>query len=62
MGNPADLPLDVFNYQQALIDQKVSYVAVRDSDSIPRFAKDPLFSLVFINNEVAIFQVRKNLG
>ncbi len=62
MNKVPDLQLDVFNYQQALIDQKVSYVAVRDSDSIPRFAKDRLFSLVFINNEVAIFQVRKNLG
>ena len=57
----SDLPLDVFNYQQALTGQKVSYVAVRDSESIPRFAKDPQFNLVFINNEVAIFQVRKNL-
>jgi hypothetical protein len=62
MDKVPDLSLDVFNYQQALIDQNVSYVALRDSDSIPRFAKDPLFSLVFINNEVAIFQVRKNLG
>ncbi len=58
----SDLPLYVFNYQQALIDQKVSYVAVRDSESVPRFAKDPQFNLVFINNEVAIFKVRKNLS
>jgi hypothetical protein len=50
-------PLDVFDYQQALNVQNVSYVAVRDSEQIPRFAKDPTFSLVFINNGVAIFQV-----
>jgi len=55
----SDLPLDVFDYHQALADQHVSYVAVRDSEQIPRFAKDPAFSLVFINNEVAIFQVHK---
>jgi hypothetical protein len=55
VNNPA--PMDVFNYQEGLISQNVSYVAVRDSEQIPRFAKDPLFSLVFINDEVAIFQV-----
>jgi hypothetical protein len=53
------LPLDVFDYRQALAEQHVSYVVVRDSEQIPRFAKDPAFSLVFINNEVAIFQVHK---
>jgi len=62
MDKVADLPLDVFNYQQGLVDQKISYVAVRGSESIPRFAKDPQFSLVFINSDVAIFQVRKNLS
>jgi hypothetical protein len=55
----SDAPLDVFDYRQALIEQNVSYVAVRDSEQFPRFAKDPAFSLVFINNEVAIFQVHK---
>ena len=53
------LPLDVFDYRQALTAQNISYVVVRDSEQIPRFAKDPAFSLVFINNEVAIFQVHK---
>lgn len=52
------VPMDVFNYKEALQNQNVSYVVVRDAEQIPRFAKDPLFSLVFINNEVAIFQVR----
>ncbi len=56
-----DLPLDIFNYRQAIVNQNVSYIAVRDSEAIPRFAKDSSFSLVFINNEVAIFQVHKNL-
>jgi hypothetical protein len=61
MQTTPNLTLDVFNYQQALSGQNVSYVAVRDIESVPRFAKDPQFSLVFINNEVAIFQVRNNL-
>lgn len=55
VSNPA--PMDIFDYKTGLSSQNVSYVAVRDSEQIPRFAKDPLFSLVFINNEVAIFQV-----
>ena len=52
-------PLDVFNYRQAISNQGISYIALRSSEEIPRFSKDPLFNLVFINNEVAIFQVRK---
>jgi hypothetical protein len=49
--------LDVFNYQQALASLNVSYVALRDAGQINRFLKDSTFSLVFINNEVAIFRV-----
>jgi len=55
--NPSSI--DFFNYRKAIDDQKVSYIAVRDSEQIPRFAKDPAFSLVFINNEVAVFRVNK---
>ena len=54
-----DSSLDVFDYRQGLKDQVVSYIALRDLSSVPRFAKDPMFRLVFINNEVAIFQVQK---
>jgi hypothetical protein len=57
MVKVGSLPLEVFDLHQALASLNVSYVVVRDSDQIPRFAKDPAFSLVFINNEVAIFQV-----
>ena len=53
----SDLPLDVFDYHQALAAYNVSYIALRDIGQIPRFAKDPTFSLVFINNDVAIFKV-----
>jgi hypothetical protein len=59
---PDYLSLDVFNYRLAINSQGVSYIALRDSDAIPRFAKDPLFNLVFINSDVAIFQVKKNLN
>jgi hypothetical protein len=57
MDNVSDAPLDTFNYLQALAAYNVSYIALRDLGQIPRFAKDPAFSLVFINNDVAIFKV-----
>jgi hypothetical protein len=54
----ADLSLDVFDYRKALREWNVSYVACRDSEVIPKFAGDPAFSLVFINDEVAVFMVK----
>jgi len=57
MDKISNQPLDVFNYRQALAAYNVSYVALRDLGQISRFAKDPTFSLVFINNDVAIFKV-----
>jgi hypothetical protein len=59
MVKVSSLQLDVFDYHKALASLNVSYVVVRDSEQVPRFAKDPAFSLVFINYEVAIFQVHK---
>ncbi|MCW4017188.1 MAG: hypothetical protein NWF00_00660 [Candidatus Bathyarchaeota archaeon] len=55
----SDAPLGIFDYRQALTAQNVSYIITRYPEHFPRLAKDPLFSLVFINNEVAIFQVHK---
>ncbi len=51
--------LDVFDYRAALADWNVSYVAVRDSEIIPKFASDPAFSLLFINDKVAVFIVKR---
>jgi hypothetical protein len=56
----SDLPLDVFDYQKAMNDWNISYIACRDSELIPKFASDPAFSLVFINNDVAIFMVKRD--
>ena len=55
----SDTSLNVFDYQKAVYDWDISYIACRDSEVIPKFAKDPTFSLVFINNDVAIFMVKK---
>ncbi len=59
---PDSPSLDVFNYQKAVNNWNISYIACRDSEIIPKFAKDPAFSLVFINDEVAIFHVESNFN
>jgi hypothetical protein len=51
--------IDVFDYRKAMNDWKISYIACRDSEIIQKFASDPAFSLVFINNDVAMFMVKK---
>ena len=53
--------LEVFDYQKALKEWNISYVACRDRELYPKFMNDPSFRLVFINDDVAIFMVRKNL-
>ena len=55
----SNLPIDVFDYRKALNDWNISYIACRDFDVLPKFTNDPSFSLVFINDEVAIFMVKK---
>jgi len=58
----ASLPMTTFDYKEALQANSVSYVANRDFEVNAKFAYDPEFSLVFINNEVAIFKVRANIN
>ena len=60
IGNLPVKPLITFDYQKALQEYSVSYLANRDSGLDPKFACDPAFSLVFINSEVAIFKVKAN--
>jgi hypothetical protein len=57
----SDMVLDIFDYQQAMKDWNISYIACRDSEILPKFVNDPAFSLVFINDEVAIFTVEKGV-
>ena len=60
IGNLPEKPLITFDYQKALREYSVSYIANRDSGLDPKFACDPAFNLVFINSEVAIFKVKAN--
>jgi hypothetical protein len=59
--------LNVFDYRSELQTWNVSYIACRSTEPAgaeidPKFRRDPLFSLVFINEEVAIFKVNGNLN
>jgi hypothetical protein len=56
----ASLPMTTFDYQAAIQVNSISYIANRDFEVNPKFADDPAFNLVFINNEVAIFKVKAN--
>ena len=52
-------PLTTFDYQAAIQQWNISYIAIRDFTQLPRFTDDPLFTLAFKNDEVAIFKVNK---
>jgi hypothetical protein len=50
----------VFNYKTEMQAYNASYIACRNPEMFPKFFKDPLFSLVFINSGVAIFKVNED--
>ena len=56
----SDSPLNFFDYHAAMHQWNISYIVLRDPQSIPRFSGDPTFTLVFKNDQVAIFKVLKN--
>jgi hypothetical protein len=58
LENSTIYDVETFDYQSALKNEAVSYVAVRQTELIPKFENDPIFSLVFINDYVAIFAVK----
>jgi hypothetical protein len=63
MQNPPkvpDLPVTTFDYKVALQEYNISYIANRDFELNSKYADDPQFSLVFVNNDVAIFKVEVN--
>ena len=53
--------IDIFDYQKAINNWNISYIACRDSEILQKFVEDPVFSLVFINEEVAIFVLEKDV-
>jgi hypothetical protein len=60
---PTNTPFkQTFDYQAEIQNHSVSYIACRVPEMFPKFQRDPTFSLVFINSEVAIFKVNGNLN
>jgi hypothetical protein len=53
------LPITCFDYRAAIQQWNISYIALRDLTQLTRFADDPLFTLDFKNDEVAIFKVNQ---
>ena len=56
----SNLPLNCFDYQEAVQKWNISYIAIRDFTQLSRFNDDPLFSLAFKNDRVAIFKIAKS--
>ncbi|MDD4325228.1 MAG: hypothetical protein PHC63_02220 [Candidatus Bathyarchaeota archaeon] len=54
--------LEVFNYSLEIEKRKITHIACRNYETRLKFVNDPLFSLVFINEEVAIFRVNTHLS
>jgi hypothetical protein len=60
--NQTPLPTDFkewFDYRFEMQRNNVSYIALRNPEVEAKFLRDPAFSLVFINSEVAIFKVNR---
>jgi hypothetical protein len=58
----SDSPVECFDYQDALQSNNIAYIVSRDSELTAKMACDPVFSLVFINNEVAVFMVKRDFN
>ncbi len=54
--------IECFDYQAELKSNQISYIASRDSELTMKMACDPAFDLVFINDEVAVFMVKRNFN
>jgi len=50
-------PINCFDYKTAINQYNISYILLRNLESISRFSDDPMFTLVFKNDQVAIFKV-----
>ncbi len=59
LDKTSNQPLNCFDYQTAIKNWNISYIAMRDFTQIPRFSDDPMFTLVFKNSQVAIYKVTK---
>lgn len=53
-------PIEVFDYREVIRDKGISLVAFEKREyPIEKFLNDPAFNLVFINDKVVVFEVRR---
>jgi len=58
-----DMHIKIFDYREIIRSNGIDFIAIqRDKYAVERFMKDPMFSLVYINNRVAIFKVQRING
>ena len=59
----SNLPIKIFDYREVIRLKKIAFIACqRGACAIERFANDPMFNLVYINDRVAVFKVREQNG
>lgn len=59
----SNMPIKIFDYREVIRSNGIAFIACqRKTCDIERFASDPMFNLVYINDRVAIFKVRKQNG
>jgi hypothetical protein len=54
-----DMPINCFDYQTAIRQWNISYVALRDPGAISRLMYDPAFEVAFSNSQVTVFKVAR---
>ncbi|MEM1536742.1 MAG: hypothetical protein QW447_01295 [Candidatus Bathyarchaeia archaeon] len=60
---PSSSLIKVFDYREVIRSNGIAFVACqRKTYSIERFVSDPVFSLIYINDRVAVFKVREQYG
>lgn len=56
----AERPVNVFDYREMIRQKEISFVAFKRKEyPVAKFLNDPIFNLVFINDNVAIFKIRR---
>jgi len=59
----SNFPIRIFDYREVIRLKKITFIACqREACVIERFANDPMFNLVYINDRVAVFKVREQNG
>ncbi|MEM3551504.1 MAG: hypothetical protein QXV01_10485, partial [Candidatus Bathyarchaeia archaeon] len=56
-----NLLIKIFDYREIIRLKGIAFIACQRKEyAIERFASDPMFNLVYINDRVAIFKVREH--